>query len=51
MGIVSYKDKTVISFSRKLIETEIEREFAQNLVSLGLEVTVSSNFREECDVL
>lgn len=51
MGIVSYKEKTLISFSRKLIETTIEKDFARSLVNFGLEVTVSSNFREECDVL
>lgn len=51
MGIASYKNKTSISFTRKLIETEVEKDFARFLASEGLEVTVSSNFREECNVL
>jgi NRPS condensation-like uncharacterized protein len=51
MGIVSYKEKTVISFSRRLINNDIEKDFAKSLVNFGLEVTVSSNFREECNVL
>lgn len=51
VGMVSYNDKTVISFSRKLIETVTERDFATSLADMGLEVAVSSNFREECDVL
>lgn len=51
MGVVSYNEKTVISFSRKLISTEIERDFVKHLTYFGLDVTVSSNFREECNVL
>lgn len=51
MGVVSYNSKTVICFSRKLIDTFVEKDFAKQLVNMGLEVTVSSNFREECDVL
>lgn len=51
MGLVSYNEKTVISFSRKLISTDIEKDFVKCLTDFGLQVTVSSNFREECDVL
>lgn len=51
MGVVSYDGKTVISFTRKLIETKIERAFCNNLAEECGEVKVSANFREDCDVL
>lgn len=51
MGIISFEDKTVIAFSRKLIETEVEKNFFRQIATLCGEVFVESNFREECDVL
>ena len=52
MGVVSYENKTVISFTRKLISTDTEREFAKILASLiDGDVEVCSNYRESCDVL
>ncbi len=51
MGIVSYNGKTIISFTRKLIDTEIEQAFCRRLSDECGEVKVSGNFREECDVL
>lgn len=51
LAIVSYNNKTVISFSRKLIDTDVEMDFARKLTALGLEVTASSNYREESNVL
>ena len=51
MGIITFEDKTVVAFSRKLIETEVEKNFFRQLSTLCGEVTVESNFREDCDVL
>lgn len=51
MGIISYNNRTVISFTRKLIDAKIERTFLSRLADECGEVKVSSNFREECDVL
>ena len=51
IGIVSYKDKTIISFSRKVVNTEVEKEFFRTLANFGLDVSISSNLREECNVL
>lgn len=51
MGIISYKDKTVISFTRKIISTDIERFFCTKLAEITGDVSVLSNFREDCDVL
>lgn len=51
MGIVSYKDKTIISFSRKIVNTDVETEFFRSLSSMGLDIDIKSNFREECNVL
>ena len=47
IGIVSYKDKTVISFTRKIISTEIEREVLSTLASELGNVDVISNLREQ----
>ncbi len=51
MGIISYKDKTVISFTRKIISTDIERYFCTELAKIVGDIGVVSNFREDCDVL
>lgn len=51
VGVLSYGDKTVISFTRKIVSTEIERIFCKKLASLCGEVKVISNFREECNAL
>ncbi len=46
IALVSYGNTTVISFTRQIIPTEIEREFFSMLASYGLEVEVVSNLRE-----
>ncbi len=51
IGVLSYNGKTMISFTRKLIETKVEKNFCSMLAAECGEVKVSSNFREECDVL
>lgn len=51
LAVVSYKSKTVISFTRKLINTKIEEEFFKSLKTECGEVSVISNFREENGVL
>ena len=51
MAIVSYGDNTVISFTRKIVNTEIERDFFRSLSDMGLFVRVSSNYREDCNAL
>ena len=51
MGIISYGNKTIISFTRKVINTKIEEEFFKFLATECGEVKVISNFREENDVL
>ena len=51
VAVVSYNEKTVISFTRKLINTDVERSFCKILSGLGCKTEVVSNFREECDVL
>lgn len=51
VAVVSYGDKTVISFTRKLVSTEAERIFCSDLSALCGGATVISNFREECDAL
>ncbi len=39
--LISFKDKILISFARNIEETDMEREFYQFLVSLGIPVSVS----------
>lgn len=46
VGIVSCNGKTVISFTRQLVSTKLEKQFFSHLVKEGLEVSVVSNFRE-----
>ena len=51
VAIVSYGNKTVISFTRKIVPTNVERSFCRILASYVGKVEVISNFREECDAL
>ena len=51
IAVISYKDKTVISFTRKLVDTLVERVFCKKLAELCGNVEVISNFREEYDAL
>ena len=51
VAVVSYGNKTVISFTRKIVPTKVERSFCRLLADLVSEVEVISNFREECDAL
>jgi len=46
IGIVSCNGRTVISFTRQLVSTKLEKQFFACLVKEGLEVSVVSNFRE-----
>ncbi len=46
MAVVSYENTTVVSFTRQIVPTKIEKEFFTMLVDLGLEVEISSNLRE-----
>ncbi len=51
LGVISYNGVTLLSFTRKLISTEIEKTFCRMLSEECGEVKVVSNFREESDVL
>lgn len=51
LAVVSYGDKTVLSFTRKVIDTKIEEEFFRTLAKEVGEVEVIGNFREDNDVL
>ncbi len=46
MGVVSYNNKTVITFTRQIVSTELERHFFTMLSAMGLKVAVASNMRE-----
>jgi len=46
VGIVSCNGKTVITFTRQLVSTKLEKQFFARLVKEGLEISVVSNFRE-----
>lgn len=46
-SILSYKDELKITFTRSIIETNIEREFFRHFTELGLDVKIESNFVEE----
>jgi len=50
-AVVSYGNKTALSFTRKVIGTEVEKEFFRALAKEVGEVEIISNFREENDVL
>lgn len=46
-GICSYKDKLNLSFSRRIIETGLEKQFFKLLTDQGVEVEVESNYWEK----
>lgn len=46
MGVVSYNNKTVITFTRQIVSTELERHFFTVLSGMGLQVAIASNMRE-----
>ncbi|QWC00346.1 hypothetical protein KHQ88_01900 [Mycoplasmatota bacterium] len=46
-AIVSYEDKFKITFTRSIIENQIEREFFRHLTSQGLDIEIESNYVEE----
>lgn len=46
VGIVSYNGTTVVSFTRQLVSTRLEKQFFTKLVKEGVAVSVVSNFRE-----
>ena len=46
IGVVSYKDRTIMTFTRKLISTDIEREVIKMLSKDCGEIDVISNLRE-----
>lgn len=47
VAVIGYKQNLYISFSRAFVENKIEREFFRTLSSLGVDVTLFSNFWEE----
>ena len=51
IAVISYKDKTNISFTRKLIDTDVEQVFFKELAKLCGNVEIVSNFREENNAL
>ena len=51
LGIISYNNKTCISFTRKLISNELERIFFFQLKNFINDIEVESNFREEDNAL
>lgn len=48
---VTTGDKLMVTFTRTIVETEIERLFFTKIASDGVKVSVMSNFREEQNVL
>ncbi len=51
IGVVSYNDELMVSFTRAIVETELEKDFFTSLSNMGIDVKISSNFREEQNVL
>ncbi len=47
IGVVSYNGTTCISFTRMLVNTDLEREFFTTLTGLGLEIEITGNLREK----
>ena len=47
LGIVTYKDKFKLMFTRSIVETTIEREFFRHFTAQGIHVSVESNYVEE----
>ncbi|MGN0796127.1 MAG: hypothetical protein ACI4MT_04145 [Christensenellales bacterium] len=50
-GAISNGDTLMISFTRTIAETEVERRFFTSLTEEGVKVKIMSNFREEQSVL
>ena len=46
-SILSYHDKLKITFTRSIIETNIEREFFRHFTELGFDIKIESNYVEE----
>ena len=46
-AITSFQDKFKITFTRSIIETNIEREFFRHFTNQGIKVEIESNFVEE----
>jgi len=46
-SIISYNDKLKITFTRSILETNIEREFFRHFTDLGFDVEIESNYVEE----
>jgi len=46
-SILSFKDELKITFTRSIIETNIEREFFRHFTEQGLDVKIESNYVEE----
>lgn len=46
-AITSFEDRFKISFTRSIIETNIEREFFRHFTAKGMHVAIESNFVEE----
>jgi NRPS condensation-like uncharacterized protein len=46
-AILSYEDKLKVTFSRSILETNIEREFFRHFTELGMDVEIESNYVEE----
>jgi len=46
-SVLSYQDTLKITFTRSILETNIEREFFRHFTELGLDVEIESNYVEE----
>lgn len=46
-AILSYQDQLKITFTRSILETNIEREFFRHFTDMGMQVSIESNFVEE----
>ncbi len=46
-AIISYQDRLKITFTRSIMETNIEKEFFRHFTDLGFKVEVESNYVEE----
>ena len=46
LGVVSYKGNLRMSFSRHIVETDVERKFFESLREVGVDCKVRSNYRE-----
>lgn len=46
MAIVSFGDGLVVTFTRQIIQSNVEREFFAIMRGIGLDMCVSSNYRE-----